>query len=83
MGIADDVKGTAKEVQGAITGDQSKKAEGQADHIRGDLKDAAESMLGAAATLIDRAKDKLHDAEDRSTATDPTETDRGDRPAAP
>ena len=83
MGIADDVKGTAKEVQGEITGDQSKKAEGQADHIRGDLKDAAESMLGAAGTLIDRAKEKLQDVGDRGASTDSAEADRADHPAAP
>jgi uncharacterized protein YjbJ (UPF0337 family) len=48
MGLTDDAKGKLKETQGKLTGDKSKEAEGRADQVKGDIKDAGEKARDAA-----------------------------------
>lgn len=64
MGIADDIKGKSKELQGTLTGDRSKETAGKVDQARGDVKDAASSAKDAVSDLADRGKEKLRDAYD-------------------
>ena len=42
-----DLKGKAKEAQGEITGDESKKNEGKIDQAKADLKDGVEKVKDA------------------------------------
>ena len=42
-----EVKGKAKEAAGRTTGDESLEAEGQADQVKGDLKQAGEKVKDA------------------------------------
>ncbi len=54
-GTTDKAKGKVKEAAGKVTGDKRTEAEGKADQIKGDVKDAAhdvkESVKGAADSL--------------------------------
>ena len=43
----DDLSGKAKEAQGDVTGDDSKKAEGKTDQSKADLKKAGENVKDA------------------------------------
>lgn len=42
--LVDKVKGKAKQVQGRVTGDRGKEAEGVADELKGDAKGAFEEL---------------------------------------
>jgi uncharacterized protein YjbJ (UPF0337 family) len=42
--ILDKLKGKAKKVQGAITGDRAKEAEGHLDEMKGKLKEKVEDL---------------------------------------
>ncbi|GAB2552197.1 CsbD family protein [Leucobacter ruminantium] len=50
----DKAKGKAKEALGKVTGDDEKVAEGKADQVKGDLKNAAENAKDAAKDVFDR-----------------------------
>ena len=45
--ILDKVKGKAKKVEGAITGDRAKEAEGNLDEMKGKLKGKVEDLKQA------------------------------------
>ena len=71
-GTMDKLKGKAKEVAGAATGDRSMENEGKLDQAKGSVKNAVEN-------LKDRAEEKLGDAAEK--AKDVAErTERNTRP---
>ena len=61
---SDQIKGTAKEAVGTVTGDKDLEAEGAADRQAGEAKEKVEQAVdkveGAAAEVIDKVKDTLH-----------------------
>ena len=63
----DEVKGRAKEAVGALTDDESLKAEGKADQIGAKVKDVLENVKERTENAIDAVKDKL--ADDRNSTT--------------
>lgn len=63
-GVVEDVKGKAKEAWGALTGDDAKRREGEAQQEKADAeRDVAEHEAKAEAA---RAEAKTHEAEQRA-----------------
>ena len=52
-GLIDKVKGKAKQLEGALTGDRTRKVEGKLDVVKGNIKDAAEKVGDAAHKAVD------------------------------
>ena len=46
MGLTDKVSGKAKEVEGKLTGDEEREAQGKTEQAKGDAKDAVEQGEG-------------------------------------
>ena len=59
MTLKDEAEGTAKEVQGKVTGDESREAEGKLEQAMGKAKDLVEDAKDAAGNLVDRARDEI------------------------
>ena len=57
---SDRIKGTAKEAEGKLTGDEDREAEGQGQQKWGETKDTARDAW-------DDTKDKAEDAKDKLT----------------
>jgi uncharacterized protein YjbJ (UPF0337 family) len=59
-GKTDIIKGRIKEAAGVLTGDEALRAQGQADQVVGNVKEAAQKAVNeakeAAHTAIDKAK---------------------------
>jgi uncharacterized protein YjbJ (UPF0337 family) len=53
-GEIDQATGKVKEVAGKTTGDSDLEAEGKGENIKGHVKDAAESVKGAAKSIKDK-----------------------------
>ncbi|MDR6868011.1 uncharacterized protein YjbJ (UPF0337 family) [Microbacterium resistens] len=62
---ADQVKGTAKEVVGDATGDDGLAAEGKADQLRGQVKEAAEKVKDTAEDVVEKAKDAVENTAEK------------------
>lgn len=58
---AEDLKGRVKEAGGAVTGDDSLKAEGERDQKKADLKDKVEAAEGKVDDLKDKVEEKIDD----------------------
>ena len=56
---ADEAKGRVKEAAGALTNDESLKAEGKADQIGAKVKDVLENVKDRAENAVDAVKEKL------------------------
>ncbi|MGZ6071270.1 MAG: CsbD family protein [Myxococcaceae bacterium] len=73
-GLIDKAKGKAKEVAGAVTGDESTENEGKLDQAKGSMKNAGENLKDRAKEALGGAADKAKDAAERverSTSRDP------------
>ena len=55
----DEAKGRVKEAAGALTDDESLKAEGKADQIGAKVKDVLGNVKDRAENAVDAVKDKL------------------------
>jgi uncharacterized protein YjbJ (UPF0337 family) len=55
-GDSDKFAGKVKEAAGDITGDQDLKAEGERQHVAGDVKNAGEKVKGKAEELGEKIK---------------------------
>jgi uncharacterized protein YjbJ (UPF0337 family) len=53
-GIADDVKGKAKESAGDLTDDSKQKGEGKVDQVKGDAKEGIADAKDKAGDLMDK-----------------------------
>ena len=63
---ADEAKGRVKEAAGALTNDESLKAEGKADQIGAKVKDVLENVKERAESAIDAVKEKLAQNDNKS-----------------
>jgi uncharacterized protein YjbJ (UPF0337 family) len=73
-GLMDKAKGKAKEVAGAVTGDESTENEGKLDQAKGSMKNAGENLKDRAKEALGGAADKAKDSAERverSTSRDP------------
>jgi len=65
-GLGDKISGKAKELEGKVTGDESREAQGKAEYAKGDLKDKAHGLKENVKDAARDLKDSLNDA-DRKT----------------
>lgn len=63
----DKVKGKAKQLEGRITGDRSRRAEGVADEVKGNLKGAFREVKDAAKNIGRFAKNATQKHKRKST----------------
>jgi uncharacterized protein YjbJ (UPF0337 family) len=54
-----DVKGRAKEAAGAVTDDESLRAEGRTEQAGAQAKEAVEKVAGGARDVVDKGVDKV------------------------
>lgn len=64
--IIDKIKGKAKQIEGKLTGDKVRTAQGTAEKAKGDLEGAASRVAGKVRRGVDRAKAKMHRADRRT-----------------
>ena len=77
-GTTDKLKGKAKEVAGAATGDESLENEGKLDQAKGHLKRAGENIKERGKEALGKVTDKAKDASEKaeeSTRRDPEHHD--------
>jgi uncharacterized protein YjbJ (UPF0337 family) len=53
MGVTDKAGGKAKEVEGKLTGDEEREAQGKTEQAKADAKDAVDKAKDAAAKLTE------------------------------
>ena len=73
-GMIDKAKGKAKEVAGAVTGDEATENEGKLDQAKGSVKNAGENLKDRAKEALGGAADKAKETAERaerSTSRDP------------
>lgn len=61
-GKMDQVKGTAKEAAGVVTGDKKLEREGKAQHAAGDIKEKAAEVADDVKKATDKVVDKVKSA---------------------
>ena len=65
-GLGDKLKGSADEIAGKITGDESLEAKGKAEQITGNLKDRADDLKDQAGEKVNEVLDDVKDKTDNS-----------------
>lgn len=63
-GLGDKLKGSAEEIAGKITGDESREAKGKAQQVVGNLKDRAEDLKDSVGKKVNEVLDKAKDKTD-------------------
>lgn len=58
-GLGDQAAGKAKEVQGNVTGDEDRQAEGKTQNAKGRVEEKAQSVKDSAAGTVNDVKGKL------------------------
>jgi uncharacterized protein YjbJ (UPF0337 family) len=58
MGLFDRFKGKAKALEGRVTGDKGREAEGNLAQAKGEAEDAIEHVKDAAGNVVERARDE-------------------------
>ena len=66
--ILDKIKGKAKEIQGRLTGDKLRTAQGKATQVKGEVKGMAERASAKVKAGVSRAKGKIRRGSSRANA---------------